>query len=141
AALACMATTSSGISSKTLFGANRGQTGSSFCGAVFRIGRGGGEASFCEPAEILGVAAAPPSIGQRVGFCSGWLKIGVFEMANSALLALAISFSLGNVGFSRNRPSFNVCCTSATSASDINGLAIVATTFGNLLATAVISCT
>ena len=103
------------------------------------VGRGG--ASFCEPAVTLGIAGAPPSIFRGGGFRSGSLKIGVFEMSKSALLARAISFSLGNVGFSRNGPSFNVCCTSATSASDMNGLAIVATTFGNLLATAVISCT
>src|SRR6266436_4191046 len=56
-------------------------------------------------------------------------------MAKSALLARAISFSLGKVGFSCNGPFFNVCCTSPTSASDMKGLGIVATTFGNFPAT------
>ena len=91
------------------------------------------------PLTGSGGAARLDSVGDD--FCSGRATIGVFEIAKSALLARASSFSLGNTGLSRNWPFFNVCCTSETSASDMNGLGIVATTFGNLPATAVISCT
>src|SRR5437879_13881973 len=109
-----MATAASGRASHTSFGARWGAIDGSLCGgAVLGIGTGGramgpGGATSCAPALTAAVAGAAPisvlltgsadasrldSVGG--GFCFGRGTIGVFDMAKSAPLARAITFSLG----------------------------------------------